>query len=186
MPSPIEARVWDLCARLASTQDEAEIERLLPELKAATAEYIQNIRTMEEALGAFSADRRFNTLLMGIFALCAVVLAAVGILGVVSYSVSRRTKEIGVRMALGAKRADVLWLILGQLIIPVSVGIAIGVAVAASATRVLRGFLFGVSPLDPITFCTAIIFVATLGYLAGLGPARRASRVDPMVALRYE
>jgi putative ABC transport system permease protein len=147
---------------------------------------IQDIRTMEQALGDFSAERRFNTLLIGIFAVSAVVLAAVGIAGVVSYSVSRRTQEIGIRMALGAKRADVLRLFLRQLIVPVWAGIGMGTALAAAAARLLRSFLFGVSPLDPITFGAAILFVATVGWLAGLVPARRASKLDPMVALRYE
>ncbi len=147
---------------------------------------IQNIRTMGEALGDFSAERRFNTLLIGIFAFSAVALAAVGILGVVSYWVSRRTQEIGIRMALGARRADVLRLFLRQLIVPISVGIGIGVGVAASAAQLLRRFLFGVGPLDPLTFGIAILFVATVGCFAGLVPARRATKVDPMVALRYE
>ncbi len=147
---------------------------------------IQDIRTMEEALGGFSAQRRFNTLLIGIFAFSAVLLAAVGILGVVSYWVSRRTQEIGIRMALGASRADVLWLFLRQLIVPILAGIGIGVGVAASAAQLLRSFLFGVGPLDPLTFGIAILLVGTAGCFAGFVPARRATKVDPMVALRYE
>jgi predicted permease len=147
---------------------------------------IQDIRTMQEALGSFSGERRFDTLLIGIFAFSAVVLAGVGILGVVSYSVSRRTQEIGIRMALGARRGDVLRLFLRQLIIPVSAGIGIGVGVAASSAQLLRNFLFGVGPLDPLTFGIAILFVATVACFAGFMPARRATKVDPMVALRYE
>jgi putative ABC transport system permease protein len=147
---------------------------------------IQDIRTMQEALGSFSGERRFDTLLIGIFAFSAVVLAGVGILGVVSYSVSRRTQEIGIRMALGARRGDVLRLFLRQLIIPVSAGIGIGVGVAASSAQLLRNFLFGVGPLDPLTFGIAILFVATVGCFAGFMPARRATKVDPMVALRHE
>ena len=141
---------------------------------------------MEDALGDFSAQRRFNTLLIGIFAFSAVLLAAVGILGVVSYWVSRRTQEVGIRMALGARRADVLRLFLRQLIVPISVGIGIGVGIAAWAAQLLRSFLFRVGPLDPFTFGIAILFVGTVGCLAGFVPARRATRVDPMVALRYE
>jgi putative ABC transport system permease protein len=147
---------------------------------------IRDVRTMEEALDDFSAERRFNTLLVGIFAFSAVLLAAVGILGVVSYWVSRRTQEIGIRMALGATRADVLGLFLRQLLVPISAGIGSGVAVAVSAARLLRSFLFGMGPLDRLTFGTAILFVGTVGCLAGFVPARRATKVDPMVALRHE
>jgi putative ABC transport system permease protein len=147
---------------------------------------IQDIRTMEEALGEFSAERRFNTLLIGIFAFSAVLLAAVGILGVVSYWVSIRTREIGIRMALGARRAAVIRLFLHQLVVPIAAGIGIGAGVAASAAQLLRRFLFGVGAIDPLTFGMAILFVATVGCIAGFVPARRATKVDPMVALRYE
>jgi putative ABC transport system permease protein len=147
---------------------------------------IQKIQTLEQALSDFSAGRRFNTLLIAIFAFAAVVMAAVGILGVISYSVSRRTQEIGIRMALGARRADVLQLILGQLVVPISVGIGMGLAVAVSLAWLLRSFLFEVSPLDPITLGTTILLVASVGLFAGFVPARRATKVDPMVALRHE
>ena len=168
-----------------------EIERVAANLRQAILSLdrnldIQNIRTMEEALGDFSAERRFNTLLVGIFASSALVLAVVGILGVVSYWVSRRTQEVGIRMALGASRADVLRLFLRQLIVPISVGIGIGVGIAAWGAQLLRSFLFRVGPLDPLTFGIAILLVGTVGCLAGFVPARRATKVDPMVALRYE
>jgi len=194
-PLPLEAYLplsqapesaWDVVVRTGG-----DVPRVAANLRPAIQSLdksldIQKIRTVEQALGDFSAERRFNTLLIGIFAFAAVVLAGVGIFGVVSYSVSRRTQEIGIRMALGAKRADVLRLLMRQLMVPLAVGIGIGVAVASWAAQLLRGFLFGVGPLDPITFGVAILFVATVACCAGVVPARRATKVDPMVALRYE
>ena len=143
-------------------------------------------QTLNQLLSTSVAPRRFNMLLLGIFASVALVLAAVGLYGVMSYSVSWRTHEIGIRMALGAKRADVLRLVVRQGMTMALIGLAIGLVGAFSLSRVLRGLLYGVSSNDPFTFATVSIVLLIVALLACLLPARRATRVDPIVALRTE
>lgn len=147
---------------------------------------IWRVQTLEELLGTSVAPRRFNMLLLGIFAGVALVLAAVGLYGVMSYSVSWRTHEIGIRMALGAKRADVLRLVVRQGMTMTLLGLAIGLAGAFFFSRVMSGLLHGVSPTDPLTFTGVSIVLLLVALLACLLPARRATRVDPIVALRTE
>jgi putative ABC transport system permease protein len=147
---------------------------------------IWRTETLEQLLGASVAPRRFNMMLLGIFAGVAVVLAAVGLYGVMSYSVTWRTHEIGVRMALGAKRADVLRLVVRQGMIMALIGLGIGLIGALSLSRVMRSMLHGVSPTDPLTFAGVSIVLLGVALLACLIPARRATRVDPIVALRNE
>jgi putative ABC transport system permease protein len=124
--------------------------------------------------------------LFGAFAAIALVLAAVGVYGVISYSVSQRTQEIGVRVALGAQRGDVLRLIVGHGALLGGIGIAIGLLGALGVTRFLRTILFGVSPFDPASFLGVALMLTTIALLASYIPARRAARVDPVEALRYE
>ena len=147
---------------------------------------IWRTQTLEELLRKSLAPRRFNMLLLGIFAGIALVLAAVGLYGVMSYSVSWRTQEIGIRMALGAKRADVLRLVVRQGMTMTLIGLAIGLAGAFSLSRVIAGMLHGVSATDPLTFTGVSIVLLGVALLACLIPARRATRVDPIVALRNE
>ena len=147
---------------------------------------IWRAQTLEQLLSTSVAPRRFNMLLLGIFAGVALVLAAVGLYGVMSYSVSWRTREIGIRMALGAKRADVLRLVVRQGMTMTLIGLALGLVGAFSISRVLRGLLHGVSPTDPLTFVAVSIVLLAVALLACLVPARRATRVDPIVALRTE
>ncbi len=147
---------------------------------------IWRVQTLEELLGTSVAPRRFNMLLLGIFAGVALVLAAVGLYGVMSYSVSWRTQEIGIRMALGAKRADVLRLVVRQGMTMTFIGLAIGLVGAFLLSRVMTGLLHGVSPTDPLTFTGVSIVLLAVALLACLIPARRATRVDPIVALRTE
>ncbi|HEV7902607.1 MAG TPA: ABC transporter permease [Pyrinomonadaceae bacterium] len=147
---------------------------------------VSKIRTMEEIVSESVARQRFSMLLLGIFAALALVLAAVGIYGVMSYSVAQRTREFGIRMALGAQRGDVLKLAVGQGLKLVLVGIAIGLGAAFILTRVMSSLLFGVSATDPLTFITISLVLVGVAVLASFIPALRATKIDPMVALRYE
>jgi putative ABC transport system permease protein len=141
---------------------------------------------MDQVISDSIGPQRFNMLLLGIFALVALILAVVGIYGVMSYSVSQRIHEIGVRMALGAGRRDVLSLVVGQGMRLALVGIAIGLAASFTLTRLMESLLFGVSATDPGTFVMIAGTLGTVAFLACYVPARRAARVDPMVALRHE
>jgi putative ABC transport system permease protein len=147
---------------------------------------IWRTQTLEYLLGNSVAPRRFNMMLLGIFAGVALVLAAVGLYGVMSYSVSWRIHEIGIRMALGANRADVLRLVVRQGMTMTVIGVALGLVGAFLLSRVLRSLLYGVTPTDPLTFAGVSAVLLTVALLACLIPARRATRVDPIVALRTE
>jgi len=147
---------------------------------------IWRTQTLDQLLSTSVAPRRFNMFLLGIFAAVALVLAAVGLYGVMSYSVSWRTHEIGIRMALGAKRANVLRLVVRQGMTMALIGLAIGLVGAFSLSRVLKSLLYGVSSTDPLTFAIVSVVLLAVALLACLLPARRATRVDPLVALRTE
>ena len=124
--------------------------------------------------------------LSGFFGGLALLLAAIGLYGVMAYSVNRRTREIGIRISMGAARGDVLWLVLRDCLLMVGAGIAIGVPVSIALSRLVRAQLFGVTPSDPAAFLVAIFVLAAVGAAAGALPSFRASRVDPLIALRYE
>jgi putative ABC transport system permease protein len=147
---------------------------------------ISDIRTLDQVAGESSAQRQFLMVLLGIFAGLALILAGVGVYGVLAYSVARRTHEIGIRMALGAVRGDVMKLVLAQGLRFALFGVLAGLAGALLLTRVLTSLLFGVSPTDPVTFGLVTVLLALVAFLACYIPARRATKVDPMVALRYE
>jgi putative ABC transport system permease protein len=147
---------------------------------------IHSTRTVEGLLAGSQANRRFTTLLLGLLSIVALALAAIGIYGVVAYSTAQRTQEIGIRMALGARRADVLAMVLKEAGMIGAVGLAVGIAAALALTRFMTGLLFGVSARDPITFVTLPIGLLLVTALATLIPAARAIRVNPVVALRAE
>jgi len=149
-------------------------------------EAIYGVQTMDEVLAGSFAARRLSMILLGIFAALALVLSCVGIYGVISYVVGQRTREIGVRMALGAQRSDVMRLVLGEGAKMALVGVAAGIAAALGLTRLMADELFGVTAQDPLTFAAVAIVLTLVALLACYLPARRAVRVDPMVALRYE
>lgn len=137
-------------------------------------------------MGGWLADRRFLLLLVGLFAVAALALAAVGIYGVVAFSVTRRTQEIGIRVSLGAQRSNILRLVVGEGARMAAFGVVIGIAASLAITRLMSSLLFGVSATDPLTFVGVAALLSSVAPLASYLPARRAMRVDPMVALRYE
>ena len=147
---------------------------------------VAEVRTMSEVVGAALSTPRFTGVLLGTFAALALLLSAIGIYGVLSFIVSRRTREIGIRVAIGARRAEVIRLILRSGLSLALVGVAIGVAIAAWAAQLMRGLLHGVRPGDPLTFLAVGILLAAVAALASLVPAWRASRVDPVVVLKGE
>jgi putative ABC transport system permease protein len=147
---------------------------------------VSDMRSMEEIVSESVARQRFSMMLLGIFAGLALLLAAVGIYGVLSYSVAQRTHEIGIRMALGAQRRDVLKLTVGQGLRLVFVGLVIGLIAAFVLTRVMSSLLFGVSATDPTTFVAISLILIGVALLASYIPALRATKIEPMVALRYQ
>jgi putative ABC transport system permease protein len=161
------------------------------QLRRAVAELdphqrIDRVRTMDDILSSTTADSRFDAWLFGAFAALALILTAIGIYGLVSFTVVRRTGEFGTRMALGASRGDVLRLVLKQGIMLTAVGLLIGLAGALALGRSLSSLLFGVGATDPLSFAAVSVVLLGVGVLASYIPARRATKTDPMVALRYE
>ena len=149
-------------------------------------EVIYGVQTMDDVIASSFAARRLSMILLAVFATLALVLSCVGIYGVISYLVSQRTHEIGVRMALGAQGSDVMRLVLGEGARMALIGVALGIAAALGLTRLMENQLFGVTAHDPLTFVAVAILLTLVATLACYIPARRAVRVDPLVALRYE
>jgi putative ABC transport system permease protein len=147
---------------------------------------LANLRTMQDVIANSVLRRKFTMLLLTIFAGLAMLLAAVGLYGVMSYMVSQRTHEIGIRMALGAQKADVLRLVVWQGMSLVALGLLMGIVVSAIASRLMSGLLFGVSATDPVVFGGIAALLAAVALAANYVPARRATKIDPIVALRYE
>ena len=155
----------------------AQIDPNLPILSA---------KTIAEHLDIFMDNERLVSQLASFFSFLAVTLACIGLYGVMTYNVVRRTNEIGIRMALGAQNHRVLWMVLKESLLLLGIGIALGLPATLAATRLVRAQLFGLSPCDPFTLTAAVLMIAIVTLATALFPARRAAKVDPMVALRYE
>ena len=173
---------------IRTTADPAKIS---PEIAGTIKELNKNlpapkIRTMSSILSDNVAQPRFYTILSAFFGIIALVLAAIGIYGVISYSVTQRTHEIGIRVALGARSTDVIKLVVGHGMTMTVIGIVIGLAGAFALTRLMASLLFGISVSDPVVFILIPLLLASVAFLASYLPARRATKVDPMIALRYE
>ena len=189
MYAPFAQRAWPFMRIVARFKSD-------PSLVAATIreavravdkdQPVDKVTTMSSVVSASIAGRSFYMQLLGTFAALAFILAAIGIYGVVSYSVAQRTREIGIRVALGARRGDVLGLVLKEALRLTAVGVGLGLIGAFAATRVLRSLLFEVKPTDPATFICLSLLLTFVALLASYIPARRATKVDPLVALRYE
>jgi len=147
---------------------------------------VYDIKTMDDVLSASVANNRLVVLLFGVFAMFALLLASIGIYGVIAYSVAQRTHEIGIRIALGAQRTDVLGLVVGQGMVPAVIGVIIGLIGAFAVTRIMQGLLYGVSATDPAVFVGVSLLLMIVALTACYIPARRATKVDPIIALRYE
>jgi putative ABC transport system permease protein len=147
---------------------------------------VYDLQTMTQREGTATAQDRFRAMLLAAFALAALLLAAIGIYGVLSFAVTARTREMGIRIALGAERASVQRLVIGEGLALVAVGVVIGLAGAFAGARVLRTFLFDLTPSDPVTYAAIIVVLAVTAVLASWVPGLRASRVDPVIALRAE
>jgi predicted permease len=169
----------DADTRLVTSAARGILQDLNPEIPA-------RFRTFSQVYSASLGSRRFNVILIGFFGIVALLLATAGVFGVMAYSVSRRTREIGVRVALGAASGDVLRMILGQGLCTIFIGVAIGIAGSLALTRTVESLLFGVTATDPLTFGGVTLLLVGAALLACFIPARRATQVDPMVALRYE
>jgi putative ABC transport system permease protein len=155
-------------------------------LKLDPEQPVSSVRTMESVLSDSLMLRRVSMLMLAVFALLALTLATVGIYGLTAYSVSRRTHEIGLRMALGASQAGILRLVVVRGLVISLIGAAIGVAAALQLTRALSGMLYGVTATDPLVFAGVPLLLVAVSVIASYVPARKATRIDPLVALRYE
>jgi ABC-type antimicrobial peptide transport system permease subunit len=180
-------RTWMHVAVRSSVPPAALIESVKREVGRVDKDVpVTKLQAMDALLERSFAARRFSLALLGAFALVAVALAGVGIYGVMAYAVSRRTREIGLRMALGARAQDVVRLVLGQAMTVTVAGVVVGLAGALALRRLVASMLFGVGAGDPATLAMVAVLLALVALAAGYVPARRASRVDPCVALRAE
>ena len=149
-------------------------------------QFVPAITPLTQLVSQTLSQSRFNTGLLAVFAAVAIVLAGVGIYGVIAYNVTQRTKEIGIRMALGAQRRDMLGMMLRESLAMAAIGIAVGLLGAFAATRLLSALLFGVGTTDLLTYGAVVLLLSAAALFAAFFPARRAMKIDPVIALRYE
>jgi ABC-type antimicrobial peptide transport system permease subunit len=169
----------------------APLSTVVPTVRATLHQFdpgmpLNGFRSLGEIVDQAVSPKRLILMLLGFFSLLALILASVGIYGVISYAVSQRTPELGIRLALGATTGGILWLVIKQGMKPVVLGLLIGLAAALALTRVAQSLLFGISATDPLTFTANALLFLCVGLLACWLPARRATRIDPMNALRHE
>jgi putative ABC transport system permease protein len=178
----------EMCLAVRTTSDTSSLAASVQhEVRSLDKDVpVSSVMTMEEILSHSLSSRRFSMLLLGIFAALALILAAVGIYGVTSYTATQRAPEIGIRMALGARQNNVLRLVVGQGLRLVVAGLALGLAAALAVTRLMSNMLYGVSASDPATFAGASVLLAGVGLVASYVPARRATTLDPIAVLRQE
>ena len=183
MPDPVQIVLEAQVRGEAS----AAVTTIQAQIKATDSNIpIQFVQTLDSRVEASAGNQIALAKLSTFFAGLALLLACIGLYGVMSYTVAGRTREIGVRMALGARRGDVMELVLREGMLLVAVGLAVGIPLALAGSRVLQGFLFGLKSTDPLSLIAVVLLLGIVAVLAGLIPARRAAKVDPMVALRYE
>jgi putative ABC transport system permease protein len=177
---------WRLVVRTESLPLElaVAVRRAVRSIDSTVPDF--EITTVEQALAKLDRPRNFQTQLIGAFAVTALLLSALGLYGLMSYLVAQRTKEIGIRVALGAQRRDVLILVIGQGMTVALTGVSLGLTAALAVTRFMKSLLFGVPATDPVTFAGVAALLATVALLACYLPARRATKVDPVIALRSE
>jgi ABC-type antimicrobial peptide transport system permease subunit len=187
-PFLASAHPRDMTVYLRTTRDS---DQLFAAVRAKVRELDSNIpiygmRTTEEQISNSLASERLIASLSAVFGFLATLLATIGLYGVMAYTVARRTREIGIRMALGAAQGNVVWMVMKEVLSLVAVGVGVGLPAALALTRLVRSQLFGIAPNDPSTLVMAAVGLAIVASAAGYIPALRASRVDPILALRYE
>ena len=178
---------WQFAFVLRGHGDAASwIAAMRREARAVDPEMPTDFRTMEQMVSSSLDSRRFSTVMLGIFAAVALILAVVGLYGVMTYLTSQRTREIGIRMALGAQRSDLLGLVLRQSLLLVAAGVALGLLGALGGTRLLASMLYGIGATDFTTYLAVVLLLTAAALVASFVPARRALKVDPVIALRHE